>query len=104
MGHSPRQRPARLSEKLLTIRQRLGLSQTAMCKALGLEVNYSAVSNYELGTREPTLPVLLKYARLASISTDVLIDDQMDLPENFASKSKRGQASNAQVRRKRSNS
>ena len=81
MGHSPRPRPARLGEKLLTLRQRLGLSQTQMCKALDLQVDYSAVSNYELGTREPPLPVLLKYARLAGISTDLLIDDGLDLPE-----------------------
>lgn len=86
MGHSPRPRPARLGEKLLTIRQRLGLSQTAMCRALELEVDYSAVSNYELGTREPPLPVLLKYARLVGISTDVLIDDELDLPKRLPGK------------------
>jgi transcriptional regulator with XRE-family HTH domain len=88
MGHSPRPRPARLGEKLLTIRQRLGLSQTAMCKALELEVDYSAVSNYELGTREPPLPVLLKYARLVGISTDVLIDDDLNLPKQLPGKTK----------------
>jgi transcriptional regulator with XRE-family HTH domain len=81
MGRSSRPRPTRLSEKLLTIRKRLGLSQTAMCKALELSVDYSAVSNYELGTREPTLGVLLRYARLAGVSTDFLIDDSLDLPE-----------------------
>jgi transcriptional regulator with XRE-family HTH domain len=54
-----------------------------MCRALELEVDYSAVSNYELGTREPPLPVLLKYARLAGISTDVLIDDDLNLPEQL---------------------
>jgi transcriptional regulator with XRE-family HTH domain len=81
MGRAPRLRPARLGEKLLAVRQRLGLSQTQMCRALGLKVDYSAVSNYELGTREPPLPVLLRYARLAGVSTDVLIDDELDLPE-----------------------
>lgn len=85
MGRSRRPRPARLAEKLLTIRQRLGLSQTEMCKALGLAVDYSAVSNYELGTREPPLPVLLKYARLAGISTDLLIDDDLNLPKRLPS-------------------
>lgn len=80
MGRSPRPKPARLGEKLLTIRQLLGMSQTEMCKALGLELNYSAISNYELGTREPPLPILLSYARLVGISTDVLIDDKLDLP------------------------
>lgn len=81
MGLLPRPRPARLCEKLLAIRQRLGLSQTQMSKALGLTINYSAVSNYELGTREPPLPILLKYARLAGVIMDVLVDDEMDLPE-----------------------
>jgi transcriptional regulator with XRE-family HTH domain len=80
MGRSPRPRPARLAEKLLAVRQRLDLSQTQMSKALGLRVDYSAISNYELGTREPPLGVLLKYARLAGVSTDVLIDDELEMP------------------------
>lgn len=79
MGHSPRERPKHLGRKLAEIRKRLGMSQTQMCKALGLKVNYSAVSNYELGTREPPLLVLLKYARLAGVIVDVLIDDKMKL-------------------------
>lgn len=89
MGHSPRPRPARLGGKLLTIRQRLGFSQTAMAKALELEINYSAVSNYELETREPPLPVLLKYARLAGVYVDVLIDDNLDLPKRLPFMSER---------------
>jgi transcriptional regulator with XRE-family HTH domain len=56
-----------------------------MLSALGMKdkVFRSAVSGYELGTREPSLPVLLKYARLAGVSTDVLIDDGMDLPKRL---------------------
>jgi len=85
MGRSARPRPERLAEKLLQIRQGLGLSQNEMLVALGLEekVFRSAVSGYELGTREPPLQVLLKYAQLAGISTDVLIDDNMDLPKRM---------------------
>lgn len=81
MGRASRLKPARLCEKLLAVRQRLGFSQTEMCRALELTVDYSAISNYELGTREPPLPVLLKYAQLAGITTDLLIDDELDLPE-----------------------
>jgi len=33
------------------------------------------------GTRELTLLILLKYARLVGISTDVLIDDKLKLPD-----------------------
>jgi transcriptional regulator with XRE-family HTH domain len=82
MGRVSREKPKRLAEKLLQIRNSLGLSQNQMLEKLGLneKVFRSAVSGYELGTREPTLPILLKYARLAGISTDVLIDDELDLP------------------------
>jgi transcriptional regulator with XRE-family HTH domain len=74
--------PKYLGKKLRAIRNEiLGMSQTEMSKRLGLKVDYSAVSQYELGTREPPLPILLKYARLAGISTDVLIDDDLRLPK-----------------------
>jgi transcriptional regulator with XRE-family HTH domain len=46
----------------------------------------SAVSGYELGTREPSLPVLLRYARLAGMTMDVLVDDEMDLPARLPSR------------------
>ncbi len=79
MGRTRRRRPRQLRRKLLAIRQRLEMSQTQMAKALGLNVHYSAVSNYELGTREPDLLTILKYAELAGISTDILIDDRRKL-------------------------
>jgi transcriptional regulator with XRE-family HTH domain len=73
---------------LLQIRLKLGLSQNEMLAALGLKekIYRSAISGYEIGRREPPLPVLLKYARLAGISTDVLIDDELDLPEHLPTK------------------
>ena len=79
MGRSQRRRPKHLPRKLLAIRKLLGLSQTQMANALGLRVHYSAVSNFELGTREPDLLTILKYAELARISTDLLIDDKRKL-------------------------
>jgi transcriptional regulator with XRE-family HTH domain len=83
MGRSARDKPRKLGKKLKAIRVNvLGLSQTEMAKALGLKINYSAVGQYERGTREPTLLILLKYARLAGISTDTLIDDKLDLTDN----------------------
>jgi transcriptional regulator with XRE-family HTH domain len=88
MGRSPRPRPARLGEKLLAIRQALGHSQTAMCRALELSVEYSAISQYELGTREPPLPVLLRYAELANVYVDALIDDRLDLPDRIPPRQK----------------
>lgn len=91
MGSSPRPKPKRLPEKLLGIRLSLEVSQDGMLARLGLDESHfrSAISGYELGTREPPLPVLLKYARVAGVCVDVLIDDEeMDLPARLPSKPK----------------
>jgi len=80
MGRARRPKPQHLGEKLLRVRERLGLSQTAMSKALNLTVDYSAVSQYERGTREPPLIVIVRYAELAGCSTDYLINDRLELP------------------------
>jgi len=82
MAKVPRPKPLRLAEKLREIRQHLNLSQNELLSALGMtDYSRSVISGYELGTKEPPLPVLLKYARLAGISTDILIDDEMKLPK-----------------------
>ena len=89
MARVPRPKPARLPEKLLQIRLALGLSQGEMLRRLGLDnLTRTTVSAYEVGTSEPPLPVLLKYARLVGISTDVLIDDELDLPAKLPARPK----------------
>ena len=80
MGRSRRNKPIKLSHKLLAIRKHLQMSQTEMARALELKVHYSAVSNFELGTREPDLLIVLRYARLAGITMEMIVDDQIDLP------------------------
>jgi len=89
MGGAARIRPKHLADKLRRIRLALGLSQTEMLIRLGGEgkISYHRISNYELGTGEPPLPILLSYARLVGISTDVLIDDKLELPTKLRSKS-----------------
>lgn len=79
MGKTKRESPRKLAKKLRQIRLSLGLSQGDMAKRVDLKER-AAISGYELGTREPPLPVLLRYARLVGISTDVLIDDRLKLP------------------------
>ena len=92
MGRYHRQKPMHLAKKLLHIRKALGLSQNEMIRHLGLEdeITQSRISGYELGTREPSLPTLLKYARSAGVSTDVLIDDEMNLPKKLPITSESG--------------
>ncbi|MCA1565373.1 MAG: helix-turn-helix domain-containing protein [Acidobacteria bacterium] len=91
MGAAARIKPKRLAGKLRRIRLALGLSQSDMVRRLGYEgiIAYHRISNYELGTGEPPLPVLLEYARLAGVSTDVLIDDKQKLPDKLPAKPKR---------------
>lgn len=82
MGKRERRKPERLAEKLKQIRDALGLSQSEMLKRLDVadQIDYTAISKYELGRNEPSLIILLQYARVAHVSTDILIDDEMDLP------------------------
>ena len=91
MGTRARLKQERLGEKLFQIRAALGLSQTEMLHRLGAEdlISYNQISRYETGKREPPLRILLQYARVAGVSTDVLIDDSRDLPAKLPAKSKR---------------
>lgn len=95
MGHA-RPRPRRLAEKLLQIRNALGLSQTEMHRRLDVEdlIEYHAISKYELDKNEPPLPVLLQYARVAGVNMEALADDRLDLPARLP-----GPADHAQLRR-----
>lgn len=85
MGQTSREKPARLAEKLLQIRTSLELSQNGLIGKLGLtnRLTQSQVAAFERGAREPSLLVLLAYAKVARVSTDVLIDDGLNLPKRL---------------------
>jgi transcriptional regulator with XRE-family HTH domain len=84
MGYA-RSQPKRLAEKLRQIRDALGLSQSQMLSRLGVEdlIVAKQISAYELGKREPSLTVLLQYARVARVPTEALIDDELELPDKL---------------------
>ncbi len=103
MGRVARWRPERLAEKVLAIREALNLSQNEMIGCMGLDgqIVQQHISAYECGLREPPLPVLLEYARVAAGGIDgaalyleILIDDDLDLPKRLPD-------SSPSVRRKR---
>ena len=85
MGHKRRGKPKRLAEKLLAVRRKLGASQSQLAKLLDFGKGTARFSEYEHGTREPDLITLLKYAKLAHISINVLVDDDVELrfPKNW---------------------
>lgn len=106
MGIASRLKPTRLAEKLVQIRTALGLSQNEMINRLGLsdELIREEISAFELGKRQPPLKVLLEYARAVGVSTDVLIDDELDLPDKLLTSMKNESVGRASARRTKSKS
>lgn len=91
MGRSRRDHPKRLASKLRQIRLALNLTQEEMAGDIKLTKSTTRpghISEFEHGRREPTLPVLLRYARLAGVYVDVLIDDDLDLPKRLPTRMK----------------
>jgi transcriptional regulator with XRE-family HTH domain len=48
-----------------------------MVGLLQFQTTGARISEYEHGTREPNLLVLLRYARISGVSVEALIDDQI---------------------------
>lgn len=82
MGRSYRSRPKKLGAKLKLIRTRLGLTQPQMIEMLAVKdepLRPASISGYELGQREPPLLVLLRYAQIAGVTMETLVDDKVKL-------------------------
>ncbi len=81
----PRPQPHRLADKLRQIRTRLGYTLEEMAQALARvkksPPDKSYIHRFEAGTREPSLLVLLEYSRIAGVSLEAIVDDELDLPE-----------------------
>ena len=90
MPSGARRKPERLAEKLLAVRLSLNLSQNGLIKHLGEtdRLTQAEVSAYERGVRIPSLLVLLKYAEAAGVWMDVLVNDELDLPEQLSGTTK----------------
>lgn len=91
MGRRARPRAERLHEKLRQIREAYGWSQPEIIRRLGLieELTQSDIRAFERSpgdryAREPALPHLLRYARLAGVTVDMLIDPKLELPDRLA--------------------
>lgn len=90
MKKASRTKSGRLAKKLRTIRLGLELSQSQILERLGFGSHLfrSNISQYERGHRVPSPLVLLEYARLANVDVAVLIDDDLNLPEDIPSPKK----------------
>lgn len=74
--------PKKLGKKMRQIREDLGMSQREIVEALSYKdtpLRASQISQYESGQREPTMMLVLAYARLAKVPMEALVDDKMRL-------------------------
>jgi transcriptional regulator with XRE-family HTH domain len=74
--------PKKLGKKLRQIRELLGMSQREIVTALNYRdtpLRASQISQYENSQREPTMMLVLAYARLAKVPMEVLVDDKLKL-------------------------
>src|SRR2546421_5492035 len=90
MGRRRRPRAERLNEKIRQIREAYGWTQPEFIRRLGLEgeLTQSDIQAFERDpgdrwSREPALPHLLRIARLAGVTIDVLVDPEQELPERL---------------------
>jgi len=83
VGQNKRLIPAKQGRKLKAIREHLGLTQEELIKRLdcpSIPLHTGTITYYEKNVRDPSSTVLLKYARLAKVHIDDLVDDEIDLP------------------------
>ena len=74
--------PKKLGKKMRQIREQLGMSQRQIVEALNYTatpLRASQISQYENGQREPTMMLVLAYARLAEVPMEKLVDDKLKL-------------------------
>jgi transcriptional regulator with XRE-family HTH domain len=90
MGTRAREAPARLAQKLVQIREALEVSQDGMIRQMGVteKITREDISKYERGVRQPSLLLVLEYARAAKVAMEVLVDDSLDLPKALSNRSK----------------
>lgn len=67
-----------ISKKIKELRTRVGISQEALAKQLGLSV--ASVASYEIGRVTPSIDVLIKIADTFDVSVDYILARTNDEP------------------------
>lgn len=60
-----------MNKKLKKLREQKGISQKDVALAIGLTT--SAYSNYEQGTREPSIEIIVKLCKFFNVTADYLL-------------------------------
>ena len=69
----------RLGEKIRTLRIHHGITMQGLADKLGTSSGY--ISLVENGQRKPGAEFVFRIAQLFGVSTDILLNDELDLPE-----------------------
>ena len=80
MGHR-RHTPKLLPAKLLAIRKKLDKTQAQMVRLLDINEIRARISEYENGTRQPSLLTLLRYSKVSGVLINDLVDDTVAVTE-----------------------
>lgn len=86
MGRSRCARPDKLPSKLGLIRAHMGITLEQMAGRLRepkIIVFPGHIREFESGDRHPSVLTLLKYSKIARVSLETLVDDELDLPKRF---------------------
>jgi len=89
-NRSRQKSPLKLAGKLLEIRLKLEESQNGILIRLGIQDDFDRgyVSKWERGLLEPPLHVLCDYADAANVFLEVIVRDELNLPDELPAKSK----------------
>lgn len=66
-------------KKLIRLRKQRGLTQQELAEAV--DVSRQAISKWELGTASPTVESLRSLSLFYGVPVDLLLDDELDLPD-----------------------
>lgn len=82
------QQPRNFGKKLHHLRVKNNLTLQELSRALGYST-HSHISALEQGKKIPTVELVLKVSNLFCVSTDALIQDQLELPDQDCKQSSR---------------
>lgn len=78
MGQKRRAKPKRVTEKLIAVRQKLGMTHSQLATLLRFD-KPSRIAEYERGARDIEIGVLLCYAKVSRLSLDTLANHNCEL-------------------------
>ena len=91
-----------LADKIIELRKKSGMTQDELAEKLG--VSRQSVSKWEGAQSTPDLARILKLAEIFSVSTDVLLKDELELEQNISTENIKTEKKKLSENRKKTHS